>query len=131
MPTAEYVWWERRRTDERTHEYLARVLVELRAYNLADKALGCHYDDFLCPDEVDDGNNIHRLCSDLYAWSLNNHGEDSPVFVRAMAVRLSAMRGEFDSTNAESRAWAKTLDGKRAYRDLAQSILDHKLPDPE
>jgi hypothetical protein len=111
-------WWERRREGERTHSYLSRVLSDLGAHTLALNAEQFHYDDFLCPDAIDDGFNTHRLCDDLLKWAHSHYDEDIALSVRAMAVRHRAMCGEFDCTHEESRAWARTDEGKRAIHSL-------------
>lgn len=110
-------WWEPRRPDETaTHSYLSRVLSDLGAHTLALKAEQYHYDDFKCPDAIDDGFNINRLCSDLLEWAHSHYDNDIALSVRAMAVRHRAMCGEFDATRDEARAWARTDEGKRAAR---------------
>jgi hypothetical protein len=111
-------WWESRRDGEATHSYLSRVLSDLGAHSLALKAELCHYDDYLCPDDIDDGLNINRLCNDLGEWARAHHDNGTPLWVRALHVRDAAMRGEFDSTSQESRTWALSLDGQRTFRDL-------------
>jgi len=111
-------WWEIRRDKEETHSYLSRVLSDLGAHALALKAEQCHYDDFLCPDDIDDGLNITRLCNDLLQWARSHRADDPSLSVRALDVRDAAIGGEFDSTSAETRAWALSLDGQRTFRDL-------------
>ena len=112
------VWWELRRKGEATHSYLSRVLSDLGAHSLALKAEQCHYDDFLCPDEFDDGRNSIRLCDDILQWSRSYRGDDTSVHVRAVAMRDAAMRAEFDRTGEEARTWARSLDGQRTFRSL-------------
>jgi hypothetical protein len=111
-------WWERRRIGEATHSYLSRVLSDLGAHTLALNAEQCHYDDFLCPDDIDDGFNINRLCNALLQWAHSHYDDNPALSVQAMAVRHRAMCGEFDSTREESRAWASSVPGQRALRSL-------------
>lgn len=112
------IWWEGRREGEATNVYLSRVLSELGAHSLALKAELYHYDDFRCPDHIDDGFNIHRLCESIYAWGFAVHGKRPEVYVRAMAVRKAAMRGEFDCTNREASEWSHSPEGKSAIDNL-------------
>lgn len=114
-------WWERRREGEATHSYLSRVLSDLGAHTLALNAELYHYDDFLCPDPIDDGFNINRLCDAVLEWAHSHYDDNPALSVRAMAVRHRAMCGEFDSTTAEAREWARSSEGQRAYRDLYNS----------
>lgn len=107
------LWWEGRRKDEPTADYLSRVLDELGAPDLAANALAYHYDDFFCPEEIDDGANIHRLVRDVADWAANNGGPD-----RARTLIEAAKYGEFDGTEAESRAWGQSAEGQALMRDL-------------
>lgn len=109
------LWWEGRRKDEPTADYLARVLDELGAPDLAANALAYHYDDFFCPDEIDDGANIHRLIRDVSRWADSQGAEER---ARARVVGHAAMNGEFDGTREESRAWGQSAEGQALMRDL-------------
>lgn len=105
-------WWETRREGEPTNEYLARVLDELGAHQLAANARAYHYDDFFCPAEIDDGANIHRLIRDISKWA-------GPVAAsRPTDVMNAAKNGEFDGTREESRAWGQSAEGQAVMRDL-------------
>lgn len=112
MPEPEQ-WWEGRRDGEATADYLARVLHDLGAYQVAANARMYHYDDFFCPEEIDDGANIHRLVRDVADWAANNGGPD-----RARMVIEAAKNGEFDGTREESRAWVQSAEGQALMRDL-------------
>lgn len=109
-------WWEPRRDGEATADYLARVLEELGAPALAARARAFHYDDYLCPPDVDDGANIQRLVLAVCAWA-DTHGQPH----RARVVAEAAKHGEFDGTSEESGAWARSEDGQAAFRELVAS----------
>jgi len=109
-------WWPARRDDEATADYLARVLDELGAGELAVQARACHFDDFRCPPDVDDGMNIHRLVHGVRVWAGGQ--DETSVRRRAMSVIDAAVAGEFDSTAEESRAWAESPEGQTTFREL-------------
>lgn len=111
----ESVWWEPRREDERTFAYLGRVLQELGADTLAEKALAAHYDDFDCPVEIDDGMNIHRLVRDLDQWRRKTSRERR---IKAHQVIDAAKAGEFDSTKEESDRYAASARGQADMRAI-------------
>lgn len=108
-------WWETRHEGEPTNEYLARVLTEMHAGELATKARAYHYDDFACPLEIDDGMPQHRLLNDLHNWV-----RTSPMVneSRLKEVCTAVINGEFDGTVAESEAWAKSPQGQKTFKDL-------------
>lgn len=110
-------WWEPRRGYESTAVYLARVLAELGADHLADKARLCHFDDYFCPDSIDDGANIHRLVSEVDEWARSVSRDQRG---RAQVVVAAAKRGEFDGTREESERWAASADGQAVFRDLIE-----------
>lgn len=110
-------WWEPRRDGEATAAYLARVLDALGADALANKARLFHYDDFFCPDTVDDGANIPRLIANVRGWSRSATRDQRE---RAKVVMTAAKDGEFDGTRAEADAWAASPDGQAAFRDLIE-----------
>jgi hypothetical protein len=121
-------WWERRRDGERTSVYLARVLGELGPAfgQVANYAEACHYDDFRCPPDVDDGMNISRLLADiLRVVQVQDH---AALKQRGMAVAQAAKDGEFDATKAEADEWAQSEDGQAAYRLLLGGQRPHNGP---
>lgn len=110
-------WWERRRAGERTAPYLSRVLGELGPAfaQVANQAGQCWYDDYFCPDEIDDGANIHRLVRDLL---LVIQVQDTALKQRAMVVAQAAKNGEFDGTLEESREWGRSVQGRAVFAEL-------------
>lgn len=121
-------WWEPRREGEATADYLARVLDELGAGELATQARACHFDDYRCPPDVDDGMNIHRLVHGVKVWALHHPAaapsatppvsDRAALIARVRAVVNAAFAGEFDGTTEESRAWAETPEGRATFREL-------------
>jgi hypothetical protein len=111
------MWWERRREGEATPAYLARVLDDVGLTEMAADARACHYDDFLCPPDVDDGMNIHRLVAELRLAQTKASGLDRE---RIEAIVAAAINGEFDATREESAAWERSPDGQEALRMLAE-----------
>lgn len=110
---ADEMWWAPRRPGEATAGYLARVLDDLGARDLARNARACHYDDFRCPDHIDDAMNIHRLIADVQGWAVANSYPR-----RARTVMAAAVNGEFDSTAAEAQAWARSPEGRSVWQEL-------------
>jgi hypothetical protein len=106
-------WWQPRRDGEPTADYLARVLDELGHPDMARRALLAHFDDYFCPDGVDDGANIDRLVAELDSWARSATRDQRH---RARAVIEAAKTGEFDGTKAESEQWAASPDGQAAFR---------------
>jgi hypothetical protein len=117
-------WWEPRRENEPTPEFLGRVLDQLGAAGLAANARAFHYDDYLCPDHLDAGDNIHRLIAEVEEWSVANRHPR-----RARAVMTAARYGEFDGTRAESEAWARSADGQAAFTELLGDTYKEGRPD--
>jgi hypothetical protein len=109
------IWWTQRQHGERTATYLARVLDAADEGEMASAARLYHYDDYFCPDDIDDGMNIHRLISDL---------RRRPYNPRTEAIIQAAMDGEFDATRQESDEWAASPDGQRALADLQGSLAE-------
>lgn len=106
-------WWAPRRDNEPTAEYLARVLDDLGATQLAANARAYHYDDYRCPDHIDDAMNIYRLILDIEAWAVtHNHPR------RARIVAAAARFGEFDGTADEATAWAASPEGQATFAQL-------------
>jgi hypothetical protein len=116
-------WWQRRRDGEATAVYLGRVLEDLGARDLAIKARRCHYDDYFCPDTVDDGFNIHRLIFELENWSRSATRDQRD---RAKVMIRAARDGEFDGTREESEQWATSETGQEVFRELTESARDIK-----
>jgi hypothetical protein len=112
-------WWEPRRPGERTFAYLARVLDELGADQLAANARAAHYDDFECPEEIDDGLNMHRLIRDLDSWA---RGTNRAARFRTRVMIAAVKAGEFDSTKEESDRYAASARGQRDMVGLLDSI---------
>jgi hypothetical protein len=111
------MWWEGRRHNEPTHQYLARVLEEVGLHSMAERARLCHFDDYFCPPEVDDGLNMHRLISELKEHQKN------PATKANDRQRINVMvhhviAGEFDGTKEESDIWANSKDGQATMREL-------------
>jgi hypothetical protein len=120
-------WWERRREGEATTVYLGRVLDDLGATDLAERARLGHFDDYFCPDEVDDGANIHRLIHQLGSWACLGTRERR---TRAKVMIEAAKDGEFDGTREEADRWAKSPDGQQAFHDLMGDIAGSAPPPP-
>jgi hypothetical protein len=108
-------WWKPRAEGEPTNVYLARILRELGAEEVAVKADAYHYDDFKCPPEVDDGMNIHHLILDLTRWC---NPFDTAIREKTTVLILAAKRGEFDGTKEESKAWFESSEGQATLRNL-------------
>jgi len=99
-------------------EYLGRTLDSVGLHDMARRARLGHFDDYFCPDEVDDGANINRLVNEL-------KGQEAVQFTVARQQKiheiiLLAMDGEFDGTTEESEAWAKSQDGQETFRMLIE-----------
>jgi hypothetical protein len=117
------VWWERRRENEPTTNYLGRVLEEAadragpgegdRLLEVAKKARAAHYDDYFAPTEVADGFETLRLVRDL-----RRAGGDL-----AKSIEEAVRAGEFDGTKAESDRWARGEAGQAAFRELTKDIV--------
>lgn len=112
-------WWEGRRSNEITAEYLGRVLDQVPVGDMADRARKGHFDDYFAPAEVADGMEILRLHSELHEWA------SKPVTPRNERPRIRAIaeavkEGEFDGTKAESDRWAASKDGQDAFRSLLE-----------
>jgi hypothetical protein len=110
-------WWESRRDYESTADYLARVLTDLGAEDLADKARLGHFDDYFCPEPVDDGANIHRLIAEVAGWARSATRDQRR---RALEVIAAAKDGDFDGTKAESERWAASPTGRAVFREFIE-----------
>lgn len=106
-------WWEPRKNGEPTAEFLGRVLYQLGATELAINARAFHYDDYRCPDHIDDGGNINRLVRDVARWAQTRDSRNL-----AVTVVEAAMVGEFDGTQEESVAWAHSAEGQEVYAEF-------------
>jgi len=113
--TARTYWWETRREGERSNDYLGRVLDALHAEPLAANARAYHYDDYFCPDDIDDGMPQHRLLSHLHEWvrTAPNVNEG-----RLREVCQAVVDGEFDGTKEESEEWAASPSGQAVFKEL-------------
>lgn len=111
------IWWTPRRAVESTAAYLARVLDELGADHLGNKARLFHFDDYFCPESVDDGANINRLVAEVRSWARAASREQRE---RSRCVVAAAIEGEFDGTKEESERWASSADGLAVFRELAR-----------
>lgn len=119
-------WWTPRGEGEATAAYLARVLDELGAGELATKARAFHFDDYRCPPDVDDGANIHRLIAAVESWAMNHPDRLDPQRDRERRRRAgvvigAAALGEFDGTDEEARAWADSPEGRATFREFGLS----------
>lgn len=110
-------WWEPRQDGEATSAYLARVLTAVGAEDMARRARLDHFDDYFCPDEIDDGANIHRLVSEL---SRNARSATFERRRKIQAIMVAAKEGEFDGTKAESEMWAGSPSGQAVFRELRE-----------
>ncbi|HEY2763389.1 MAG TPA: hypothetical protein VGJ13_05165 [Pseudonocardiaceae bacterium] len=110
-------WWETRRDGEPTATYLARVLDDLGAADVATQARRFHFDDYFCPESVDDGANIHRLVFAVEDWARSATRDQRE---RARVVSAAAKTGEFDGTREESQQWAASSDGQAVFQDLVE-----------
>ena len=116
MLQGSFIWWERRRANETTADYLGRVLDEVGLSAMATNARRAHYDDYFAPAEIDAGDNMSRLVRDL--------GEAMrAVHLRALreqirSIRRAVINGEFDGTRQESQRWMAGKEGQDTLHDL-------------
>lgn len=120
-------WWQPRREGEPTAGYLGRVLDELGNADMARRALLAHFDDYFCPDHVDDGANIHRLVAELEDWARSATRDQR---LRARAVIEAAKDGAFDGTRAEADQWAASPDGQAVFRELLGEFHERERRGP-
>lgn len=113
-------WWEGRRENEQTPDYLGRVLDEAGLPELARNARAAHYDDYFAPAEVADGLETIRLVRDLRRAARAEPAKAERVAVIENAVR----RGDFDATKAESDRWMASNDGQETFRELLPKAHD-------
>ena len=117
-------WWEGRRENEQTPDYLGRVLDEAGLPELARNARAAHYDDFHAPAEVADGLEIIRLVRDLRRAARAEPEKADRIAVIENATR----RGEFDATKAESDRWAASKDGQDTFAELLAPMAMRSAP---
>lgn len=110
-------WWEPRKDGEPTAEFLGRVLDQLGATELASNARACHYDDYRCPEHIDDGMNLNRLVRDIADWAQAT-AQTVENQSRAAWVTRAVMHGDFDGTSEESLAWARSAEGQSVYAEF-------------
>jgi hypothetical protein len=109
-----------RREDERTNEYLGRTLDDLGLHDMARRARLYHFDDYFCPDEVNDGANINHLVEELRTQRNAQKTLNPTNAIRINDMMLLVMEGEFDGTKEESDEWAKSHDGQEILRMLIE-----------
>lgn len=110
-------FWEPRRENELTPDYLGRVLDEIGLSGMARDARAARYDDFFEPAESADGLGLLRLVRDL-----RREAKREPE--RIAAVENAVRRGEFDATRAESDRWAASKEGQATMRMLTADRND-------
>ena len=102
MPAGEERQPPQRRDGEATTDFLARVLTDEGAPEwMVSYARDGHYDDFKSPLAMPE----HQLLADA-------RENDLPLIAECV------MQGVFDSTKAESDAWAKSPEGQEVFREL-------------
>lgn len=104
-----------REPEEATAVYLGRVLDGIGLRVMATSARAFHYDDYFCPESIDDGMNIHRLINELRS---KMGSADPEQRRRILAVIDAAIDGRFDGTKEESDQWAASPEGQDVFRDL-------------
>lgn len=119
-------WWEPRRENEQTPDYLGRVLDELGAPEMAGRARLGHFDDFHAPDDVADGFELIRLVAELRLLAR----ERTELAHRVTVIENAVRRGEFDATKAESDRWAASKGGQETFGELLRSAGERRPPSP-
>jgi hypothetical protein len=113
-------WWTPRQKDEATSDYLARVLHALRLLPLAERAKLGLYDDFKCPETCEWAGQEHiQLYRELNAIMVATKQRGRRDEIKA--VMEAVKDGEFDSTKAESDAWAASPQGQVVMNELARA----------
>lgn len=123
-------WWETRRPNEQTPDYLGRVLDEAGLPEMAERARLGHFDDFHAPAGVADGLEMVRLVAELRGEARKvTDPAGNPLRAETRTLRRerfavienAVRRGEFDATKAESERWAASKDGQDTFRELLAS----------
>lgn len=120
QPPEMELWWEGRRENEPTPDYLGRVLDELGVPELAERARLGHFDDFHAPADVSDGFELIRLVAELRLLAR----ERTELAARVTVIENAVRRGEFDATKAESDRWAASKDGQETFGELVRSARE-------
>lgn len=107
-------WWEGRRENELTPNYLGRVLDEAGLPSMARSARSGSYDDY----HDEDGLGLMRLVCELRRAARDDQSERERFAVIENAVR----RGEFDAIKAESDRWAASKAGQDNFRALYNDV---------
>lgn len=89
-----------------TKDFLAQELEKAGLSEMAAKARDGYYHDFLSPLAMP----CQQLAADLLEVGT----------VAALSLRMRHINGEFDASTEESEEWAKSLEGRRAMRDLVK-----------
>lgn len=89
-----------------TKDFLAQELEKAGLAAMAAKAREGYYHDFLSPLAMP----CQQLAADLLEVGT----------VEALMLRQRHINGEFDANTEESEEWAKSLEGRRAMRELAR-----------
>lgn len=129
-------WWERRRDNELTPDYLGRVLADVGLEDMAAAARMGSYDDW----HDGDGMGSIRLVADLREAAREVADPQGHPYMlttkqlrreRIAAIENAVKRGEFDATNAESDRWAASKVGQEtiqamtpAVREAADKVFD-------
>lgn len=124
------MWWEGRRENEQTPDYLGRVLDEAGLVELASNARMAHYDDFHAPAGHADGCELIRLVRDLrraVREAAPRHEDPAGFRERVAVIENAARRGEFDATRAESDRWAVSKDGQETFGELVAGARRSKV----
>lgn len=95
-----------------TKDRLAAALRDVGLNEMADRAAGGYYDDFLSPLDLP----LTVLAFDLAGAAV--HEKDNDRAGQILELRERAMSGEFDATDEESEAWAASPEGQFAMRRL-------------
>ena len=89
-----------------TKDFLAQELEKAGLPEMAEKAREGYYHDFLSPPAMP----CQQLAADLLEIGT----------VAALSLRRRHINGEFDANTEESEEWAKSLEGRRAMRELTR-----------
>lgn len=129
-------WWDGRRENEPTPDYLGRVLDEAGLPEMGRRAREGHFDDFHAPAEVADGMELVRLVAELRCAAREvTDPAGNPYRSETMALRRerfavieNAVRcGEFDATKEESDRWAASKAGQDTFDELLSGVRAAKV----